>query len=169
VLLTPARPASLLSLVALLSAPALAVNFLLKPSEPVQIRLAPKPHGPAIAYAQPGAFYLAHCKPPLQRHGRDTHGTSGLLCVKGLCHTVIYVTHLGWLVKLFVLVAALPQKRPFKSGKPACLLLGVAVGNGSGPRVCRTHLGWRPVSEWATIRQVPSSGDCRRILLAELR
>jgi hypothetical protein len=67
--LTPARPALLLLLVAFLPSATLAVNFLLKPVEPVQIRVTPKPHGPAVAYAQLGAFYPTGCQPPLQRHG----------------------------------------------------------------------------------------------------
>ena len=55
VLEAPARPAFLV-FVALLPPASLAVNSLLKPTEPVQIRFAPKPHRPAVAYAQLGGL-----------------------------------------------------------------------------------------------------------------
>jgi hypothetical protein len=63
-----------------------------------------------MPYAQLGAFYLTGCHPPLQRHGRNAHGAGSLLRVTSLCHTVIYITHLGLLVKLFVLLAVLPNR-----------------------------------------------------------
>ena len=55
VLQAPARPAFLL-FVALLPPSPSAMNFLLKLGDPAQICLAPKPHGPAIAYAQLGGL-----------------------------------------------------------------------------------------------------------------
>jgi hypothetical protein len=98
----PARPAFLL-FVALLPAPALAVNFLLKLAEPGQIRFAPQPHGPAVAYAQLGGLKPFTHHPAVQGHYCNTRCFGGLLRVTGLCHTVIYITHLGTVVKLFVL------------------------------------------------------------------
>jgi hypothetical protein len=94
VLVTPARPAFLLSLVAFLPAPPLAVDFLLKLTESFQIRLAPKPYSPAVTYAQLRGLKLSSHDPPVQGHYRNTRGFGGLLRVTGFCHTVIYIPHL---------------------------------------------------------------------------
>jgi hypothetical protein len=98
VLVAPARPAFLLSVVALLSSSALAVNFLLKSTEPVQIRLAPKAHGSAVAYAQLGDIQPFGHYPAMQGHYRDTRCFGGLLRIKALCHisdmyTILYVAY----------------------------------------------------------------------------
>jgi hypothetical protein len=86
VLEAPVRPAFLPSLVALLSAPALAVNVLPEFLKPGQICFAPKPHGPAIAYAELGGLkFFAH-HPAVQGHYCNTRCFGSLLRVAGLYH-----------------------------------------------------------------------------------
>jgi hypothetical protein len=102
VLEAPARPAFLLSLVALLPSSAFAVNFLLKRTEPVQIRLAPKPYGPAVPNAQLGSLKLLARNPAVQGHNGDPHRFGCLLRVVRFYHTVICITYISMLVKLFV-------------------------------------------------------------------
>ena len=90
----------LLPLVTLLSSSALAIDRLLQLSESGQVCLAPKPHCPAIPNPQLGCLYFASYNPAVQGHYRNSHGAGGLLRVTGLCHTVIYIPYLDWLVKL---------------------------------------------------------------------
>ena len=96
-------PRFLLPLVALLSPTSFAVNFLLERAQPCQVCFAPKPHGPAIAYAQLWCPYFASRNPAVQRHHRNAYGARGLLRVTGLGHYVIYIAYLSYVVKLFVL------------------------------------------------------------------
>ncbi len=77
--IAPARPAVLFSLVALLPASPLAVDFLLKDAQTVQIRFAPQPDGPAVTYAQLGGLNLFGHHPAVQRHNRYARRFGGLL------------------------------------------------------------------------------------------
>jgi hypothetical protein len=81
----PARPAFLL-FVALLPSSALTVNFLLQPTDRLQIFFAPKPHGPAVAYAQLGGLKLFGRNPAVQGHYCNSRRFGGLLRFKRLCH-----------------------------------------------------------------------------------
>jgi hypothetical protein len=49
----------------------------------------------------------------VQRHYRYAYGAGGLLRVTWLYHNVIYITHLGWLVKHFVLATLALQNCSF--------------------------------------------------------
>jgi hypothetical protein len=116
----PARPAFLL-FVTLLPAPPFAVDFLLKLGQPCQVHVAPKPHGPAVTYAQLGGLNPFGHNPAVQGHYRNARCFGGLLRITRLCHDVIYIAYLSLLVKLLLW--------PIGPGKLARLLLRTVLGN----------------------------------------
>lgn len=96
----PARPALLLSLVTFLPASAFAVDRLFEFAEAIQIRFAPKPHGPAVTNAQLRRLKLFCHYPAVQGHDRNARYFGGLLRVTGFYIHVIYIPYLLYLVQL---------------------------------------------------------------------
>ena len=100
----PARPAlTSLPFVAFFPPSSFAINLLLQLPEPVQVCLAPQPHGPAITDAQHGGLNLGGHNPAVQGHNRNTRCFGRLVRVKGLYHYVIYITHLSKHCKTLIL------------------------------------------------------------------
>jgi hypothetical protein len=95
------RPAFLLSVVALLPSPALTVDFLLELAEPIQIRFAPQPHGPAVAYAQLRGLKPFGHNPAVQGHYRNARCFGGLSRVARLCHICDIYTIFNLVCKAF--------------------------------------------------------------------